>query len=68
MLLTLLVLTARPSHACDDIIDLVLVVDSSGSIRETPEDGSVDNWQLVKNFLTNLTQLFDVGQVMSQKS
>ena len=51
---------------CDDKLDLVVILDSSGSIRDNnPEDGSYDNWQLVKDFVTSLTTLYDIGQVGS---
>ena len=51
------------------LIDLMLVVDSSGSIRNmNPEDGSVDNWQLIRDFLSSLTQLFNIGTVSSHQS
>ena len=36
-------------------MDLVFVLDSSGSIRDgNPKDGSYDNWQLLLNFVVNV--------------
>lgn len=40
-------------------IDLCIVLDSSGSIREGNVNG-VDNWQLMLNFVINLLQFFNV--------
>ena len=49
------------------MIDLVFVVDSSGSIRNTnPEDRSYDNWQLIKDFLAGITRLFHVNSVSTR--
>ncbi len=43
-------------------MDLCLLVDSSGSIRfSNPPDGSVDNWQLQLDFLSQLIEIFDFG-------
>ena len=34
------------------LIDLCIVIDSSGSIRDNnPKDGSYDNWELLLNFV-----------------
>ena len=63
LLLTLLLMTS-PCGGCREKIDLLLVIDSSGSIRDNnPADGSFDNWQLVKDFLRDLIATFDIGPV-----
>ncbi len=47
---------------CATKVDLCLIIDSSGSIRDNnPPDGSVDNWQLQLEFLADLVQAFDIG-------
>ena len=64
LLLTVLLLMTSPCGGCREKIDLLLVIDSSGSIRDNnPADGSFDNWQLVKDFLRDLIATFDVGPV-----
>ena len=60
--------------ACHDIIlipgavctegraDLVFVVDSSGSIRDTnPDDNSYDNWNLVLRFMADFVENLPIG-------
>jgi len=43
-------------------VDLCLIIDSSGSIRDNnPADGSSDNWELQMNFLRDLVAAFTVG-------
>ena len=43
-------------------VDLVLLVDSSGSIRDdNPADGSYDNWNLMLMFLATLVEALEVG-------
>ena len=35
-----------------DLVDLCIVIDSSGSIRDNnPDDGSYDNWKLTLEFV-----------------
>jgi len=42
------------------VVDVVFVIDSSGSIRAA-NVGNVDNWQLILNFTQDLVGLFNVG-------
>lgn len=50
------------TEVCDVQVDLCLIIDSSGSIRDqNPRDGSVDNWQLQLNFLSDLVGAFTIG-------
>ena len=42
-------------------IDLVLLVDRSGSIGKDRPHGSAANWLQVKSFLVNLVENLDVG-------
>ena len=43
-------------------MDLCLIIDSSGSIRDNnPPDGSRDNWNLQLEFLASLIDLFTIG-------
>jgi len=45
------------------IIDLVFVVDSSGSIRDmNPADGSYDNWNLILDFIVDVVESLNIGQ------
>lgn len=47
--------------SCETIVDLCLIIDSSGSIRDnSPPDGS-DNWTTQLNFLSNLIGDFVIG-------
>ena len=44
------------------ILDVVFVVDSSGSIRDTnPADGAYDNWTLLLDFIIDLLRQLNVG-------
>jgi len=43
------------------VIDVALVIDCSGSIRDTNPPG-VDNWQYVLNFTVDLITSINVGQ------
>ena len=54
--------TGGPPTPCDDAkVDICLVIDSSGSIRDNnPPDGS-DNWTTQLKFLSNLVGDFRVG-------
>ena len=48
---------------CSTELDLCLIIDSSGSIRDNnPPGGSPDNWQLQLEFIANLVAGFSVGQ------
>ena len=50
-----------PAGACDVKVDLCLIIDSSGSIRDhNPRDGS-DNWETQLDFLSDLVGDFTVG-------
>ena len=41
---------------CDSESDVIFMVDSSVSIRESnPLDNSYDNWQIIKDFIVNIT-------------
>ena len=47
---------------CGTPLDICLVVDSSGSIRDqNPPDGSFDNWELVLNFLVSAVTSIGIG-------
>jgi len=43
------------------LLDVALVVDYSGSIRDTNPPG-VDNWQFIINFLVDLVFSINVGE------
>ena len=44
-------------------LDLVFVLDSSGSIRDSnPTDGSFDNWALLLQFVINIIQQLPIGE------
>jgi hypothetical protein len=44
------------------VLDLVFVVDSSGSIRDNnPSDGSYDNWNLLLEFMTQVVDGLTIG-------
>ncbi len=48
--------------ACETRVDICLIIDSSGSIRDNnPADGSYDNWQLQLEFLATLVDGFTIG-------
>ena len=51
----------RRQAVCRRVLDIVFVVDSSGSIRDYNER---DNWNLTKNFLEDLVNNLDVGPDM----
>ena len=43
-------------------MDLVFVVDSSGSIRDAnPTDGSYDNWNLILEYVYDVIELLNIG-------
>ena len=57
-----IVLSAPPPPTCESQVDLCLVIDSSGSIRDNnPPGGQPDNWGLQMRFLTNLVRAFTIG-------
>jgi len=43
------------------LLDIALVVDYSGSIRDTNPPG-VDNWQFIINFLVDLVSSINIGE------
>ena len=45
---------------CESQVDLCLVIDSSGSIRDNNQQG-VDNYELQLRFLSNLVKAFSIG-------
>ena len=48
-------------------MDLVVVLDSSGSIRAAnPGDGSYDNWNLMLEFVTGIVDRMTIGQYNSR--
>ena len=54
---------APPPPTCESQVDLCLVIDSSGSIRDNnPPGGSPDNYDLQLEFLANLVRAFSIGQ------
>ena len=49
---------------CAERFDLIIMVDSSGSIRDNnPKDKSYDNWQLIKDFLSDTADLLEISEV-----
>ena len=47
---------------CESQVDLCLVIDSSGSIRDNnPPDGRTDNYELQLKFLSDLVKAFSIG-------
>ena len=55
-------IVAPAPSKCESKLDLCLIIDSSGSIRDNnPGDGSYDNWELQLNFLSALIADFSVG-------
>ena len=43
-------------------MDIVFVIDSSGSIRDlNPTDGSYDNWELTLKFVADIINSFTIG-------
>ena len=56
----ILLLTAIPT--CETPLDICLIIDSSGSIRDNnPPSGNPDNWQLQLEFLAALIEAFTIG-------
>ncbi len=48
---------------CEEILDICLILDSSGSIRDNnPRDGAYDNWNLVRQFVADLMDYFHIGR------
>ena len=45
------------------MVDLVFVVDSSGSIRDNnPDDGSFDNWELILEYIYDVVDVLQIGE------
>ena len=60
-------LSAPPSPTCDSQVDLCLVIDSSGSIRDNnPPGGTPDNYELQLEFLSDLVKAFSIGPDATQ--
>ena len=56
-------LTIQPLECSDYRVDLVFVVDSSGSIRDAnPADNSYDNWALILEYVYDVVDLMNIGQ------
>ena len=56
-------MSAPPPPTCQSRVDLCLVIDSSGSIRDNnPPGGQPDNYDLQLEFLANLVRAFSIGQ------
>ena len=53
---------ASPPADCEGVLDLAIVLDSSGSITDT----GAENWNITKNFVADLTRRFNVGQDSNQ--
>jgi len=52
---------------CPGLWDIVVVLDSSGSIRDrNPPDGSYDNWQKVLEFIRDLANSFTISSQNTQ--
>ena len=48
---------------CEQILDICIILDSSGSCRDrNPPDRSYDNWDLLRTFAANLIDRFSVGR------
>ena len=54
-------ISAPPPPTCESKVDLCIVIDSSGSIRDNNVAGQPDNWQLQIEFLTTLVRAFTIG-------
>ena len=56
--------TYPTAEICEDyLVDLVFVVDSSASIRNSnPPDGSYDNWQAVLEFVHYIAMNLNIGE------
>ena len=50
----------------DSHIDLVFVLDSSGSIRDQNDDGQPDNYDLMLQFMANIVDDLDIGPEATQ--
>ena len=49
------------------MVDLVFVVDSSGSIRDNnPPDGSFDNWNLVLQYIYDVVEFLQIGENLNR--
>ena len=60
-------LSAPPPPTCDSQVDLCLVIDSSGSIRDNnPPGGTPDNYELQLEFLSDLVKAFNIGPDATQ--
>ena len=60
----ILMVSITKCQRCVERFDLIIVVDSSGSIRDNnPEDKSYDNWQLIKDFLSDTADLLEISEV-----
>ena len=47
---------------CEEQIDMCLIIDSSGSIRDNnPSDGSFDNWSIMRQFAVDIIDYFTIG-------
>ena len=49
------------THVADCLLDIALVIDCSGSIRDS-NPPNVDNWVLIVNFLVRLVESINVGE------
>ncbi len=48
---------------CERILDICLLLDSSGSIRDNnPPDDTYDNWNLLLQFAADLVDYFAIGR------
>jgi len=55
--------TAPPSGCTNGIVDVVFLVDSSGSIRDrNPIDGRFDNWDVILEYVVSIVDALDVRQ------
>lgn len=45
----------------DCLLDVVFIIDSSASIRDTNVKGGMDNWGLVIDFVDSVVESFNVG-------
>ena len=58
----LFTLSPTEPETCSALLDLCILIDSSGSIRDNnPSDGSYDNWELMLQFVSQVVGRFDVG-------
>jgi hypothetical protein len=57
----------QSSVTCQDILDLVFVVDTTADIRnDNPTDSSYDNWNLVLEFIISVLSQFDVREDLTR--